>query len=178
MMKLTLIRHTSVGIQKGICYGSSDVELAVTFPKEAENVQEKLSGENFDQIYTSPLKRCSKLAFELYPEADIRIDKRLVELDFGSWEMLRWDSVYSSKRGKAWFSDYVNIKCLKGESFTDLIARCENFLNELKAGDCSHVAVFTHAGVIRAMLSLNQDISPEDSFYVPLAYGQVLTLDL
>lgn len=177
-MKLTLIRHTSVAVPKGICYGRSDVELAVTFPEEAAKVQEKLAGDCFDQIYTSPLKRCSRLASELYPEADIRIDHRLVELDFGSWEMLRWDSVYSTQRGKAWFSDYVNIQCLNGESFAGLIARSENFLRELKTVDHSHVAVFTHAGVIRAMLSLNEDISPEDSFYVPLAYGQVLTLDL
>lgn len=41
-MKMTLVRHTSVDVPKGVCYGQSDVGLRATFAEEAERVRENL----------------------------------------------------------------------------------------------------------------------------------------
>ena len=66
-----MIRHTSVGVPKGICYGWTDVPTAATFEQEAavttKNLEEMLHGKTFDMVYSSTLSRASKLA------ADIRI---------------------------------------------------------------------------------------------------------
>ena len=34
-MKIYLIRHTQPDVEKGICYGSSDLDVAATFEAEA-----------------------------------------------------------------------------------------------------------------------------------------------
>ena len=94
------------------------------------------------------------------------------------WELISWDTVFGTKKGKKWFADYVNTPCLKGESFSDLITKCKSFLSELQQSSFQNAAVFTYAGVIRGILSLAQDISPDETFYVPVAYGQIIKLTI
>lgn len=79
-MKMTLVRHTSVDVPKGVCYGQSDVGLRATFAEEAERVRENLKGRKFDAVYTSPLSRCVKLASFCGYEDAVR-DKRLMEMN-------------------------------------------------------------------------------------------------
>ena len=86
-MIITAIRHTSVDVPSGICYGKTDVPLASTFRSELESIREKLTDDTFNAVFSSPLSRCTKLAKELFPERQIWIDQRLIELDFGIWEM-------------------------------------------------------------------------------------------
>ena len=43
-MKLTFIRHTSVDVPKGTCYGQTDVPLRDTFLQEAAEVSIRLEG--------------------------------------------------------------------------------------------------------------------------------------
>lgn len=177
-MKLILIRHTSVDVPKGICYGITDVPLAPTFQSELEQVRQKLDGETFDAVFSSPLSRCTKLAVEIIPDNHIRIDHRLAELDFGVWEMTEWDQIFESPEGKNWFGDYVNFRSPGGESFTDLIERGKTFLGDLKRTNFRNVVIFTHAGMIRALMCLIQDKTPEEAFQTPLAYGQIVSFNL
>ncbi len=85
-MKITLIRHTSVNVEPGICYGQSDVPLDESFSHTAEFIKHKLQVEKYDAIYCSPLSRCVKLAKYCGYETPI-LDKRLLEINFGDWEM-------------------------------------------------------------------------------------------
>ena len=41
-MNIYLIRHTSVDVPKGLCYGQSDVPLRPTFEKEAAVTKAKI----------------------------------------------------------------------------------------------------------------------------------------
>ena len=43
-MKITLIRHTRVAVETGICYGWSDVGVAPSFETEASRVKKLSSG--------------------------------------------------------------------------------------------------------------------------------------
>ena len=66
-MEVILVRHTSVDVPPGTCYGQTDVALRSTFPEEAEAVYRRLAGyAPFDRVYTSPLSRCIHLA-EYFP---------------------------------------------------------------------------------------------------------------
>ena len=70
-MKVTLIRHTSVAVASGTCYGQTDVPLRDTFEQEAFNTLQALAGMHFDKVYTSPLSRCVRLATYCgYPDAE------------------------------------------------------------------------------------------------------------
>lgn len=83
-MEIILIRHTSVDVPPGTCYGQTDVPLKPTFEEEALITKEKLKAYgHFDCVYTSPLSRCTRLAkFCGYPNANR--DTRILELNFGT----------------------------------------------------------------------------------------------
>ena len=58
-MEVILIRHTSVDVPPGMCYGQTDVPLKPTFEAEAAVTAENLKAYlPFDHVYTSPLTRC------------------------------------------------------------------------------------------------------------------------
>lgn len=79
-MEVILIRHTSVDVPPGVCYGQTDVPLKPTFEQEAAVTQENLKAFlPFDHVYTSPLTRCVRLATYCgYPDAER--DKRIMEI--------------------------------------------------------------------------------------------------
>ena len=146
-MKLVFIRHTSVNVPKGVCYGNTDVDLAPSFPQEARAVTDKLRTYQLDKTYCSPLSRCVKLAeFCGYPDA-IR-DNRLKEINFGAWEMQSYDDITDPKL-QEWFDDYINVRPPEGESVIDQRNRLENFIEEIKSRNKeSVIGIFTHGGIL------------------------------
>ncbi len=177
-MKLTVVRHTSVDVPKGICYGITDVAVASSFGDEADRVRKKLKNEMFDAVFSSPLKRCTQLAGKLAGKLCVTPDDRITELDFGDWEMTTWDAIFESSVGKAWFADYVHAVCPKGESFAYQMRRISSFLTFLKEQPFHHVLVVSHAGVLRALMCLLQDKTPDEAFRTPIEYGQVVQFNL
>ena len=105
-MRITFIRHTSVDVEPGICYGCSDVGLASTFKEEAYAVKSSIEGEIFDAVYSSPLTRCVKLSGYCGYSTPI-LDECLKELNFGSWEMQKWDNI-TGPEITAWYDDWIN----------------------------------------------------------------------
>ena len=107
-MEVILIRHTSVDVPPGVCYGQTDVPLKPTFEQEAAVTQENLKAFlPFDHVYTSPLTRCVRLATYCgYPDAER--DKRIMEINFGSWEMKPFDR-NDDPRLQEWYADYLNV---------------------------------------------------------------------
>lgn len=145
-MKVFLIRHTSVGVPTGTCYGQADVPVADTFEQEASATKSRLSGMTFDHVYTSPLSRAALLAdFCGFPEAER--DSRLKEMNMGKWEMQRWEDI-SDPHLQAWYADYLHLPTTGGESFQQLRQRVFSFLDELKQKPYKRVAVFAHGGVL------------------------------
>ena len=91
-MNIYLIRHTSVDVPKGLCYGQSDVPLRPTFEIEAAVTKAKIESIHFDMAYTSPLSRCTRLA-QYCGFGDATRDPRILELNFGDWEMQYFNTV-------------------------------------------------------------------------------------
>ena len=54
-MKVYLVRHTSVDVAPGTCYGQTDVPLRASFQEEAEVCKKALqdTGMRFSRIYQS-----------------------------------------------------------------------------------------------------------------------------
>lgn len=177
-MIITAIRHTSVDVPSGICYGITDVPLASTFRSELESIRQNLTGETLDAVFSSPLSRCTCLAAEIFPEGPLRIDDRLTELDFGDWEMMPWNTIFESPEGKVWFGDYTRACCPNGESLIDLISRTKMFIDDLNEMKHERIVLVTHAGVIRALICLIHHKTPEEAFQTPLAYGQILSFNI
>ena len=84
-MNLIVVRHTSVSVPPGTCYGQTDIPLSVNFTIEFERIREKLQEYNYCAVYSSPLTRCSLLAEHLSNGLPVILDERLSELNFGKW---------------------------------------------------------------------------------------------
>lgn len=171
-MRLIIIRHTSVAVEKGICYGQTDVPLSGSFLSEAEEVKKKLSGYKIDAAYTSPLTRCRKLA-EFCGFHDAIPDKRLMEMNFGEWEMKRYDEIVDP-RLQLWYDDYMNVAATGGESAMMQRDRFKDFLRSLLYDEDKTIAVFTHGGILIHALVLLKGMSYEEAFALNPAYGSVL----
>ncbi len=174
-MRLVLIRHTSVAVARGVCYGQTDVPLADSFPEEAAEVKESLQKFEFDQVYSSPLSRCVKLARFCGYDHPI-IDSRLMEMNFGEWEMKHYDEITDS-RLQEWFDDYINVAATRGESVLDLRRRFMEFVHEIKpAHKDETVAIFTHGGIlINALVELKGKTYSEMYNAIP-PYGSIVEI--
>jgi len=175
-MEIYLIRHTSPDIGQGICYGQSDIPLAITFNEEYLKLKQHLP-EKFQAVYTSPKLRCMKLAEKLTETKDIISDNRLLELNFGDWELKNWDSIEQVELNK-WMKDFVHISAPNGENFSMLHERAVHFFTELSGMDYEQVAVVSHAGFIRGIIAEVLEMPLRNAFKIPVAYGSVTKLNL
>lgn len=178
-MEVTFIRHTSVDVPFGVCYGQTDVPLRDSFEQEAAVTSEKLKshrpqGGDFDHAYTSPLTRCVRLA-TYCGYADAERDDRIKEINFGDWEMKKFDEI-SDPKLKEWYSDYMNIAATGGESFTMQYQRVGSFLDELRKKDYEKVAIFAHGGVLICAQIYAGVLKPEDAFESLTPYGGIVQL--
>ncbi len=151
-MNLHLIRHTSLNIPSGVCYGQSDVDVSLDFDVERDTLAKKLAHIQFDAVYTSPLQRCTKLAHALNL-GKTQADERLKELHFGDWEMQAWESIPRDVFD-VWANDYANLSPPNGESLSQLHSRAKKFVEEVSIhSHGKNIAVVTHGGVIRALIA-------------------------
>lgn len=173
-MQVYFIRHTKPAISSAICYGHTDLDLADSFKEEAEIILKQVP-ENLDVVFSSPLLRCKSLA-DRFGCRQI-IDDRLIELNFGNWEMLAWDDIPKVQLN-AWMADFVNIKPEGGESFLALYHRVANFIGALRKEGHQKVAVVTHAGVIRAVYAFILQMPLSNAFKVEVPYGSIHLMSL
>lgn len=175
-MKTTLIRHTSVDVAKGVCYGFTDVPLKSTFKEEAAITAKNLEGISFDKVYSSPLTRARLLA-EYCGYTDVVTDDRLKEMNFGDWEMQPFDEI-KDPHLQEWYDDYLHVRATNGESFMDQYQRVSSFLEEIKKSNDQNVAIFAHGGVLICASLYAKVIRLENAFASLTPYGGVITLEL
>jgi alpha-ribazole phosphatase len=170
-----LIRHTTPAVARGMCYGQTDLDVTGSFHQEAEVIRQHLPG-TIGLVYSSPLKRCTLLAKELFPDRPLRLSAALMEIHCGDWEMRAWDDLPPEEVGP-WMADFVRVCIPGGESYVDLherVTRCWETIiaREPAPGD---IAIVAHGGVIRSILSGITGTPLIDSFKAfSLHYGCVI----
>lgn len=172
-MEIYLIRHTTPSIEKGICYGQSDLEVANTFEEEATIILKSVSFNEDTLVYSSPLKRCTKLATKF--SSTFITDPRLMELNFGDWELLKWDDL-PKKESTIWMNNFVTATTPNGESYMNLAKRANEAFIEITSTSAKKIIITTHAGVIRSILSKINNIDLKDSFDIKVEYGQLFKI--
>ena len=179
-MEVYLIRHTEAIIDKDVCYGQSDLVLKTPFIEEFNRIINQVKVEQ-PQIYSSPLSRCSILANYFHQDNKchnhIKYDDRLKELNFGQWELKKWDEI-EPRLLNEWMNDFVNHAVPGGESFIQLYLRINDFIETtlLKEQRKRPAIIITHAGVIRCFLCRKQNIPLKDAFSLQVNYGSVLKI--
>jgi len=169
-MELAVVRHTRLDIDAGRCYGQSEIALADTFDTELANLHSRLSPPN-SAGYSSPLQRCLQLARQF--SDSIETDARLLEYDFGDWELNRWDDIDAAALD-AWMQDFVNVNAPNGESLVQMYARVVAFMEALRGRDHPHCLIVTHSGVIRCIWAYLLQIPLAEIFKLEVGYGEVL----
>ena len=175
-MEVHLIRHTAPDIEKGICYGQSEVALLPGFQEEATRIRTAVTSKIPEAtVYSSPLGRCVSLA--RFFTQNFITDERLLEMNFGDWEMKKWGDLDQDVLNR-WMNNFVQVSCPNGESFIELYHRVESFFDYLAKTGKSPAIIVAHAGVIRAALSLFMQIPLKDTFDHKVDYGQVFEFQL
>ena len=173
-MLIHLIRHTTPNIDTGICYGQTDLELASSFEQEADAVLNKLF-DSYDTVFTSPLKRCTQLARKLKANKFVS-DKRLIEYNFGDWELRHWDD-FTSKEDQQWMGNFIDQAPPNGENMVEMKQRVLEFWYELTKSNYEKVAIVCHAGVIRLIHAEIFSTPLSHVFRLQLDYGAVIEIN-
>lgn len=176
-MQVVLIRHTSVAVPRGTCYGQTDVPVSDTFEQEAEQTLRNLQlFMPFDAVYSSPLTRARKLAAYCgYPTPTV--DARLMEMNMGQWEMQLYDEIQDPHL-QAWYQDYMHLPTTGGEAFPDLRARVASFLDQLRQQEHERVAIFAHGGVLVAAGLYAGLYTEENAWNHLVPFGGLITIEL
>lgn len=173
-MEVYLIRHTTPAIEKGTCYGQADLDITDSFEQEAQCIRPHLPA-YIRTVYSSPLQRCRKLAEYLFPEKKIVLEDRLKEISCGDWELKLWDDIEPVYL-KKWMDDSIHTIIPGGESYMQLYSRVRQFFDRLPLQQ--PVAIVSHGGVMRSLLSYINNITLKDSFDAfSIRYGCVIKVE-
>ena len=136
--------------------GRTDIPLNDRGMKQAENLALSLKDIKAEVFLCSPLSRARQTADAVSNETGIRykIDDRLTEQDFGSFEGVDRSDPEYQKAKREYFVRYPG-----GESFFDLAARVYPLIKELEGTDA---LIVTHGGICRIIRSYFEDMGNEE----------------
>jgi alpha-ribazole phosphatase len=167
-VRLFLIRHPAPAVAPGTCYGRSDLALAADPAPVADALRPLLPAGL--PLYSSPLRRCRELAALLHPAP--RLDPRLVELDFGAWELQSWDAIDRAALD-AWAADPLHFIPPGGEAVADLRTRVRDFLASVE----EETILVAHAGVMKLCAAELAGISAAEWFSMRFDYGTATLIE-
>lgn len=143
-MKLYVIRHGESETNQAHQYtGWADVRLTEKGVADAMGARERLAGISFDKVYTSDLIRAKQTAETALPGCVYEESALLREIDLGSLSRQPIGCVTVKN---------LDFTPWGGENREMLYARAQTFLRQVEQTDAKTVAVFSHAGILRAIL--------------------------
>ncbi len=146
-------RHTS----------TTDLPLLESGEADAVRIRDRLAGESFDLVLTSPRQRARRTA-ELAGFPDAEADADLVEWAYGDYEGLTTEEIRESVPGwTVWTHPVVG-----GESDADVAARCDRVVARVREAG-GRVLVFGHGHSLRALTARWLD--------QPVDFGRHVRLD-
>ncbi|MBL4730148.1 MAG: histidine phosphatase family protein [Sulfurimonas sp.] len=177
-MKITLVRHAEVQEKYiGKYNGHIDIALSENGKLQSKKLAKSLSHENFDKVYCSDLLRARQTleAFDL--DCEIVFTCALREKSWGKHEGKSFEEIQKSGIVYENFTQWV--QALDGEDIMLYTKDIENYFNNtILKNDKNHILILSHAGCIKSILSLVNNISLEKAFSTSLAYSSSIHLDI
>jgi len=176
---ITLVRHGEVDEAYHRCYnGHNDIALSKKGREEAKALSKVLQHKTYDVIYSSDLRRCRETTEQIITSTHIPIyTTELREKSWGEHEGMTFDAIVQ-RDGLVYENFEQWITTLDGESYNLYIDRIKTFFTlTLPITPYNNALVITHAGVIRVLMHLLQNISLEEAFSINFPYSAYTTLD-
>ena len=182
---LVLLRHGETGMNRlGRYQGWSDLDLTPRGIRQARAAGRLLEEARIrtGMVWSSDLVRARRTAALAFPDATVRCDARLREIDFGAWDGLTWQeaAARSPDAHDAWFRDPETVAPPGGETLSEVRSRVMEWFRECmeSAVDGPLVGV-THGGPLRLLVAHLLGFPPawkhESQFY--FSPGAVMLLD-
>jgi broad specificity phosphatase PhoE len=178
-LRIALVRHGETEGESSVRYhGINDVALNALGIEQMRRVAAALSGECFDAVYTSGLRRTIAAAGIIAPSLPVRVLEDLNEINFGRWEGLtaeeirRLDpAVYDdwSARGE----DFVYPG---GDSVVQFRTRIAATFKRMLPAMPRQALIVAHKGVIRSIVAELLALSAEERHRWPIDLGSIHVL--
>jgi alpha-ribazole phosphatase len=156
MSLVLFIRHAETEMAGRFC-GHSDPELNAQGQAQIARLAQLLSTQKIQEIYSSDLRRAQSTAEAIAAgrNVPVALSPALREIHFGEWEGMSWRQIEEMDPGYArkWVDGYPHVPAPAGESFAGFQARVLDEVNQLIDRDVEAIAVVTHAGVLRVVLT-------------------------
>ena len=158
-MKIYVTRHGQTDYNKSrMMQGRSDIPLNETGIMQAKTRRESLGDIKFDAVYSSPLVRAIQTAEIIgnVSREDIILDDRIIEADFGKYELMGY---YSTGLAMMGYWTFPEIFPAPGgvETIKEMVDRTSSFLRDLEQKDYEKVLVACHGGIIRPIRGYLED---------------------
>ncbi|MFW6278643.1 MAG: alpha-ribazole phosphatase [Bacillota bacterium] len=164
--ELIIIRHGETDWNKQHKYqGQQDIDLNQQGYQQARQTGSYLASRKIDALYSSDLKRAYHTAQKInqYQELEIQCQKKLREMDFGTWEGLTYQEIKEKNPQllAEWNRDPAKINPPRGENLQIVQQRAKKCFQEIIAdNEGKKVLIVSHGGVIKVFLAtiLNMDL--------------------
>jgi broad specificity phosphatase PhoE len=159
---LLIVRHPETDANiSGRFVGQGESPYTAEGRRQARRLPRKLARFRPDAVWSSPLQRARVVAQRTSRLAGVplKVDQRLIELDFGQAHGLTWEEITEAGIPFNYRSADAPV-APGGESRADLEARVGECVDEMCTAGGRHVVV-AHAGVMRAALAHTLRLSGE-----------------
>lgn len=180
-MIVDLLRHGTTG-RSGHLDGRTD------FPVDADGwvqFRSQTAGRAWPLVVSSPLRRARECAEVLVEQTGVllRIDADWAELDFGAMDGLRHEEIAQDRELRAARTAFLADPCASslpgGESWAAFESRISRALRRLvNEVEAQPVLVISHAGAIRAAISVACGIALASLWAVRISHGTRVRLRL
>jgi alpha-ribazole phosphatase/probable phosphoglycerate mutase len=156
MTEILLIRHPQTDLAGTFC-GHTDPPINTAGGAQLRALLATLEAEPLDAVYTSDLDRAQTLAQAIASRHQVACIPRaaLREIHFGEWEALTWNEIEARghEEAAAWLANFPHQAAPNGETFADFQARVLHEFDRILATRLERIAIVTHAGVMRTILT-------------------------
>ena len=169
---VTLVRHGETAWSAaGRHTGRTDIPLTEDGERKAARLRQRLAGQAFDRVFTSPLQRAARTcALAGFGDRAV-LDPDLLEWNYGDYEGRTSREIQASRPGWQIFRD----GCPDGETTADVGARVDRVIGKLRAVE-DRAILFSSAHVLRVLTARWLGLPPEEGRLFALSTASISVL--
>jgi probable phosphoglycerate mutase len=169
---VTLVRHGETAWSAaGRHTGRTDIPLTEEGERKAEHLHERLAGQTFDRVFTSPLQRAARTCALAGLGDRAVLDPDLLEWDYGDYEGRTSREIQANRPGWQIFRD----GCPHGETAADVGERVDRVIARLRAVE-DRAILFSSAHVLRVLTARWLELPPDGGRLFALSTASISVL--